>query len=97
MTEDEMVGWHHRPYGHKYEQLRETGKDREGWHAAVHGIAELYMIQGLNNSCLLSKDMGCTLHSDTLMPLPSCLLVPECPSPVSPADQFLLVTYSPNQ
>ena len=24
-----MVGWHHRLYGHKYEQLWETGKDRE--------------------------------------------------------------------
>ena len=30
MTEDDMVGWHH--------QL--NGKDREAWHAIVHGVAK---------------------------------------------------------
>ena len=28
-TEDEMVGWH-----------REIAKDRESWHAAIHGVAK---------------------------------------------------------
>ena len=35
MTEDEMVGWHHRLNG-----LREMVMDRESWHAAVHGVAK---------------------------------------------------------
>ena len=25
MTENEMLGWHHRLYGHKFEQAPETG------------------------------------------------------------------------
>ena len=36
MTEDEMVGWHHRLNGHEFEQkLWETVKDKE-----VHGVAK---------------------------------------------------------
>ena len=34
MTEDEMVGWHHRLNGQ-----RELVIDREAWSAAVHGVA----------------------------------------------------------
>ena len=36
-----MVGWHHRLDGHECEQ--DPGglvKDREAWHAAVHGVAK---------------------------------------------------------
>ena len=25
MTEDEMVGWHHQPYGHEFEQAPGVG------------------------------------------------------------------------
>ena len=49
MTEDEMVGWHHWLNGHEFEQAWEMVKDREAWHAAVHGVAELDMIEWLNN------------------------------------------------
>ena len=35
MTEDEMVGWHHRLNGHEFVQLQELVMDREAWHAAV--------------------------------------------------------------
>ena len=35
MTEDKMVGWHHRLDGHEFERLRELVMDREAWHAAV--------------------------------------------------------------
>ena len=40
MTEDEMVGWHHRFNGHKYQQTLGDMKDREVWCTAVHGVAK---------------------------------------------------------
>ena len=39
MTEDEMVGWHHRLNGHEFEQTPED-KLREAWHAAIHGVSK---------------------------------------------------------
>ena len=38
MTEDEMVGCHHRLSGHGFEKLREMVEDREASCAAVHGV-----------------------------------------------------------
>ena len=38
MTEDEMVGWHHRLNGHEFEQV--LGDRQEAWHAAVHGVTK---------------------------------------------------------
>ena len=35
MTEDEMVGWHHRLNGHEFEQIP---GDSEVWCAAVCGV-----------------------------------------------------------
>ena len=40
MTEDEIVGWHHRLNGHKLGKLQELVMVREAWHAAVHGVAK---------------------------------------------------------
>ena len=37
MAEDEMTGWHHQLDGHGLGRLQELEKDREAWHAAVHG------------------------------------------------------------
>ena len=38
MTEDEMVGWHHRLNG--CEKLQEMVKDREAWCAVAPGVTK---------------------------------------------------------
>ena len=40
MTENEVVGWHHRLNGHGFVWTRELVMDREAWHAAVHGVSK---------------------------------------------------------
>ena len=39
MTEDEMVGWHHR-LDMNLSKLQELVMDREAWSAVIHGIAK---------------------------------------------------------
>ena len=39
-TEDEMVDWHHWFDGHESEQTPRDSKEREAWHATVHGVTE---------------------------------------------------------
>ena len=41
MTEDEMVGWHHRLNGHEFEKVQELVMDREAWRAVVHWVARV--------------------------------------------------------
>ena len=48
MAEDEMVGWHHRLNGHELGKLWETVRDRETWHAVVHGVRESDMTERLH-------------------------------------------------
>ena len=41
MTEDEMVGWHHRLNGHEFEQTLGDGEGQEAWRAAVYGVTRV--------------------------------------------------------
>ena len=41
MTEDEMVGWHHRLNRHEFKQALGDGDgEREDCHAAYHGVTK---------------------------------------------------------
>ena len=40
MTEDEMVGWHHRLTGHEFEQAPGVAMDMDAWRAAVYGVSK---------------------------------------------------------
>ena len=50
VTEDEMVGWHHRDNGYEFDQTPGDRKDRGAWCAAVYGIAKSQIWQQLNNN-----------------------------------------------
>ena len=49
MTEDEMVGWHYRRYGHEFEQALVVGEGQRSLAAAVHH-KELDTTEQLNNN-----------------------------------------------
>ena len=40
MTEDQMVGWHHRLNGRGFAQASGVGEDREAWWVAGHGVTK---------------------------------------------------------
>ena len=40
MTDDEMVGWHHRFNGREFEQAPGDSEDKETWGAAFHGVTK---------------------------------------------------------
>ena len=49
VTEDEMIGWHHRFNRYELGQTPEDGegqRDRESWRAAVHGVSNSWTSLG---------------------------------------------------
>ena len=40
MTEDEVVGWHHRLNGHEFGWTPGVGDRQEAWRAVVHGVTK---------------------------------------------------------
>ena len=40
MTEDEIVGWHHRLNGHESEQTPGIREGQGSQHAVIHGVAK---------------------------------------------------------
>ena len=56
MTEDEMVGWHHRLKGHEFEQAQGDGEGQGGLECcSPWGRKKLDKIQGLNNNSYSMK------------------------------------------
>ena len=56
MTEDEMVGWHHRPNGHEFEQALRVGDGQESlMYCSPWSCKEMDTAEGLN----LTSISGC--------------------------------------
>ena len=54
MTEDEMVGWHHRPIGREFEQALECGEGQGSLECCnPWGHKESGMTEQLNNNCVV--------------------------------------------
>ena len=60
MTEDEMVRWHHQLMS--LSKFQEQVKDKEAWHATVHGVKEAAMTQQLNNK-IYSNLINCIINT----------------------------------
>ena len=56
MTEDEMVGWHHRLSGHEFEQAPEDGEGQGSLeHCSLWGHKQSDTTERLNNNNKKSK------------------------------------------
>ena len=57
VIDDKMVGWHHWLSGHELSKFRKSVKDREFWHAALHGFTKNILLgyTSIQVLCLLKK------------------------------------------
>ena len=59
-TEDEMVGWHHQLNDMSLRKLWEVVKNREAWHAVVHGVSKSWTPLRDWTSTTKSRSLGHT-------------------------------------
>ena len=63
MTEDEMVGWHHRLNGHEFEQTPGVGDGQGGLACcSLWGHKESDMTEQLNNDKVLTEEEPLALN-----------------------------------
>ena len=67
MTEDKMVGWHHRLNGHEFEQAPGVGDGQGGLVCCHGGRKELNTTERLNSTELVA----CLLALNTVLATPS--------------------------
>ena len=70
MTENEIVGWHHRFNGHEFEQAPGVVVDREAWNAAVLGVTKSWT--RLSNCTELVKWVEHYVINFAVMPCDKC-------------------------
>ena len=59
VTGGDMAGWHHQLNTHDFEQTPEILKDREAWHAAIHGLTKsLTWLRNWTTTTFLEPDSG---------------------------------------
>ena len=65
MTENELVGWHHRLNDMSLSKLQQLVMDREAWRAAIHGVTKSRT--QLNDWTEQSQSHMCRINSTSFL------------------------------